>query len=323
MEDQGNRRTSKVESRRKLNPSAIALIVAGLIIAVLLFLLLGRGSGDQDRLSDEQVAGNVASGDPEAECGRQDVYDRIKGELFRRAAATRGSDQAAYNNLAGYAVLRGETPILREHNEELNRVVCSAYFTLDLPPGVAVAGGRRSLNAEVGYAIQPAADGSGKTVTLTSADSIVTPLATLMRVGAQPDTPLGNDGTVADEPIAPEAPSDPSAPVAPSTPQQPTQPDEPTASANPSFNCRLARTRSEIAVCNSSGLATLDRQMAAQFTSALSGASAGERALLIRTRDRFLRYRDGCRSDACIADAYRGRMTEIRDIMAGRWQPPR
>jgi uncharacterized protein len=63
--------------------------------------------------------------------------------------------------------------------------------------------------------------------------------------------------------------------------------------------------------------------MAAQFNRAMGEANGGERALLQRTRNRFLSYRDSCRSDSCIADAYRGRMREISDIMAGRWQPPR
>jgi uncharacterized protein len=60
--------------------------------------------------------------------------------------------------------------------------------------------------------------------------------------------------------------------------------------------------------------------MSSQFFSARSRADAGQRALLDRTRSRFLSYRDGCRSDDCVADAYRGRIAEIRDIMAGRWQ---
>jgi len=62
--------------------------------------------------------------------------------------------------------------------------------------------------------------------------------------------------------------------------------------------------------------------MAAQFNRAMSEGGADERALLQRTRGRFLSFRDGCRSDSCIADAYRGRMREIADIMAGRWRAP-
>jgi uncharacterized protein len=60
--------------------------------------------------------------------------------------------------------------------------------------------------------------------------------------------------------------------------------------------------------------------MASQFSQAMSGASPGQRAMLQRTRGRFLSYRDSCGSDSCIADAYRGRMREISDIMSGSWQ---
>jgi uncharacterized protein len=64
-------------------------------------------------------------------------------------------------------------------------------------------------------------------------------------------------------------------------------------------------------------LAALDRQMASQFYRAVGSGTARQREALRATRTRFLRYRDGCRSDDCIADAYRGRIAEIRDIMSG------
>ena len=55
--------------------------------------------------------------------------------------------------------------------------------------------------------------------------------------------------------------------------------------------------------------------MSSMFYSAMASANGPRRAELRRTRDRFLRYRDRCSSDACIAEAYEGRMSEIRDIM--------
>ena len=87
-------------------------------------------------------------------------------------------------------------------------------------------------------------------------------------------------------------------------------------SSNPSFNCRSARTRGEKMVCASRELAAKDRAMSSLFYSALSGATPQVRAELRRTRDRFLAYRDRCGSEACIAEAYDGRMQEIRDIIA-------
>jgi hypothetical protein len=85
--------------------------------------------------------------------------------------------------------------------------------------------------------------------------------------------------------------------------------------SNPSFNCRSARTRGEQMVCGSTSLAARDRAMSSMFYSALASASPSTRAELRRTRDRFLAYRDRCRDEACVADAYQGRMAEIRDIM--------
>jgi uncharacterized protein len=94
-----------------------------------------------------------------------------------------------------------------------------------------------------------------------------------------------------------------------------------TNTARPSFNCRYARTRGEVAVCENSTLAALDRQMAEQFNAAMAVAAPRQRRLLQRTRGRFLGYRDSCGSASCMAETYRSRMREISDIMAGRWNP--
>jgi uncharacterized protein len=95
------------------------------------------------------------------------------------------------------------------------------------------------------------------------------------------------------------------------------------SAAHPSFDCAKARSKGEAAVCSDAGLTALDRNVADQYRRAMSGASAAQKALLRETRDRFLRYRDRCPNRSCIGDAYVGRMREIRDIMEGRWQPPR
>ena len=301
---------------RRFNPTTLALVGGLAVLLLLIIVLTGRNRSDEDRLGDDQLnATAAAAADPEKTCSSQRTYDLIKRELFRRAAQVRGSDRAAFDKLAAYSALRMDAPMLRSHDEDLGIISCSGTLALDLPPGVAVVGGRRTLTADIGYSVQPAADGSGNVVTLTNADGILTPLATLARVGApaqDPLTPLEN-GTGPAIVYAPgEGPVQPPATTTPSA-----------SGANPSFNCANARTRGEVAVCNDTGLAALDRQMAGQFSSAISRADPEQRALLERTRNRFLQFRDGCGSDACIADAYRGRMTEIGDIMAGRWRAPR
>lgn len=299
--------------------AAIALAVLLLAIGVALFVQ-GR-NGDNDRLTGNEMA--ATGEDPEQRCSGQATYDRIKRELFRRAAEVRGSDQSAFERIGSYSSLRVEAPILRDENKAVGSVTCSATFWLDLPPGVAVVGGRTSLSAEVLYTIQPAADGSGNVITLANAEEIITPLATLARTGAAvpgPDEMIGNEVTAPAEPSDPLAPLPPAAPAAPVAP---TPPEASRPSASPSFNCADARTAGEIAVCRNPGLAALDRTMAAQYSAAVALADPAQRAILQRTRDSFLRYRDNCPNEDCIAQTYRGRMSEIRDIMAGTWRPQR
>jgi hypothetical protein len=319
------RTTEVVRTRRGINPLLFAL--AGLVVILFLaWLFTGNRSPDQDKLTGNSSEQARAADDPEKRCASKATYETIKRDLFRRAAQVRGSDQAAFDKLSAYATLRMENPVLESENGDNHASNCSGTLYLDLPPGVAAVGGRRTLSADVDYTVQPAADGSGTVVLLKNADAVITPLATLSRT-AQP-APTQQPSASEPEPVIPPGdagafPPRPSAPqpaTAPAPPPQ-HQPEASTHSARPSFNCENARTRGEIAVCGDSGLAALDRQMAAQFGRAISSGDAGQRALLQRTRSRFLSYRDSCRSDACIADSYRGRMREISDIMAGRWRP--
>ena len=297
---------------QRVNPTVLAAIALGALILLIVAMMLFAGrNGEDDRLGDEVTASRE---DPEQRCSSRATYDQIKRELFRRAAALRGSDQAAFGNISGYSTIRMEAPALSDENAETDAVTCNGALTLDLPPGVAVVGGRRSLSADVLYTIQPAADGSGSVVTLANADDIITPLATLARTQPAAEDTLNQVGPAAEVPaVEPAAPADPLAPTS----------DAPAATVSPSFNCAAARTSGEVAVCNDEGLAALDRRMAAQFSSAMSDADAEQRANLQRTRDAFLRYRDGCPNNACIAETYRGRIREIRDIMLGTWRPRR
>ena len=291
-------------------------LIGGLVLLVLLVAYFATSrNADQDKLGNRSAAAESAAPNDKA-CVSKSTYDLIKRDLFRRAAQVRGSDQGAYDRLSAYASLRMENPVMENQDSSNGAVNCSGSLSLDLPPGVAVVGGRRTLSSEIDYTVQPAADGSGAVLLLRNADPIVTPLATLARVGqpaAQPAAPAQAEEMTAEQPdeLAPLP-----APSAPAPTPTPTR-------ANPSFNCANARTSGERAVCSDPGLAALDRTMAAQYGRALSSADEGERELLRQTRDRFLRFRDRCPNRQCIADAYNGRMREIRDISEGRWQPPR
>lgn len=300
---------------RRTNRTAIA-IVGGLIalIGVIVYLAT-RGNSDQDKLTDRQIVTSAPSSRAKL-CASSATYDLIKRELFRRAAQVRGSDQAVYDRLAAYAVVRMENPVMEGQDGSTGAVSCSGSLSLDLPPGVAVVGGRRTLASDIDYNLAKAADGSGNVVLLRNADAIVTPLAALTRLGdvqAAPAAPTMNE--TMPEAIK-RAPPPQSAPTAIAPPAQ--RPE-----TGPGFDCRAAATRADAAVCNEPGLAALDRQMAAQYSRALGAASPEERALLRETARRFNAYRNSCPTSACISDAYAERMNEIRDIMDGRWEMPR
>lgn len=304
---------------RNLNWTTIALI-GGLVLLVLLVAYFAtRGNSNQDKLTNAELSTSTAPSHEKA-CASSATYDLIKRELFRRAAQLRGSDQAAFDQLSGVAVVRMENPVMESEDSSNGAVNCSGSLSLDLPPNVAVVGGRRTLTSDVDYTVQPAADGSGNVVLLRNADAIITPLATLAKVN-QPAPPPPTEPLVNE--AAPEQNGTAPAPVAPvATPPQPGEPPR-TASARTSFDCAKALTRGEKAICSNAGLATLDRNMAAQYARAVSIASPDQVDLLRQTAHRFYAYRDRCPDNRCIGDAYIGRMREIRDIMEGRWQPPR
>lgn len=294
-------------------PSTTNWILIGALLLILAFgiFIATRGGGDQDKLSNPEVS-STAPPSKDKVCASKSTYDFIKRDLFRRAAQVRGSEQAEYDQLAAAASLRMENPVMESEDSRTGAVNCSGALSLDLPPGVAVVGGRRTLSSDVDYTVQPAADGSGQVVLLRNADAIVTPLATLARTAETPPV-------TADQPDEVDTSDDDSAAATAAVPSPPQQP----AVVRPGFDCGSARTTGERAVCGDGGLAALDANMTAQFRRALANAAPDERALLQSTGRRFIRYRDGCRDRECIADAYAGRMREIRDIVEGNWQPPR
>lgn len=307
---------------RGTNWPTIALLGGLLLVLLIIAYFTANRDPDQDRLSDSQVTTSLAPVAAEKSCASKSTYDQIKRELFRAAAQRRGSDAAAYDRLAAYAVARMESPVMENEPGAGQAVECSGTLSLDLPPGVVAEGGRRTLMSGVDYSVQPAADGSGNVVLVRNAEAIIGPLATLARAAqsARPDTPPAKLD-IFGQPIGnvPLAGPDALPPIAaPPVPATPPPPPSPRVIARPSFDCAKARTRGEIAVCADPGLAALDRQMVGQFNRAIDQSDPQQRFLLLRTRAEFLEYRDRCRGASCVADAYNGRLREIGDIMANR-----
>ena len=300
-------------SVRTPNWTTLALIGGLVLLLGIVAYFATRGNADQDKLTGRDLAQSEQnSSDVEKLCASKATYEMIRKELFRRAAQLRGSDQAAYDKLSAYAVVRMENPVMESQDANTGAANCSGSLSLDLPPGIAVVGGRRTLTANVDYTIQRAADDSGNVVLLRNADTIIAPLATLARVSEPVAEPAAPDDSTSEAPEIDVGQSESANQQAGPKTSYP---------GRPSFDCADAASKSEIAVCSDSGLSALDVNMASQYRRALAGASPEEQALLRRTADRFLAYRDRCPNRACIGDAYVGRMREIRDIMEGRWTP--
>ena len=286
----------------------LILIAFGGVLILLgaIWYFTGDRNSDQDRLSNPQIE-QTAEADHAARCSSEATYDLIKRELIRRAAEARGADQAELAELAGAAVLRVENPVLESENKDAGALNCSGTLSLDLPPGVATSDGRRALMSDVDYTIE-----AGGNVSLRNAESIIASLTTLMRVEEPPPTPEVNE-------VAPGTEGNAAASVSATV-----QPGPPSNSqGRPSFDCARAETPGEVAVCSDSGLAALDVNMTTQYRRALTTASPAQTRLLQTTRDRFVAYRDRCPNRQCIANAYLGRMREIRDIVEGRLTPTR
>lgn len=266
-------------------------------------------------------------------CSSQATYDRLKQVVFDEAIRIRNADPVNLDTLSTHALIRVENPIVKSRDETLDVTVCSGRFILQVPPGAERAfEGRRQLVADIEYAAQAAADGSGLVYQIKGAEPIIYRLATFdlrsdaYRPAARP-TQVAAAEPQAAPPVA-ERPAPPPPPPPPPSVARPAPaptrtaaapaPAPQRASTAPSFNCRVARSRSERLVCSSDRLASLDRQMSSQFYSALSRGNERQRADLRRSRDRFLAYRERCGDESCVAQAYLDRMDEIRDIAAAR-----
>ena len=90
-----------------------------------------------------------------------------------------------------------------------------------------------------------------------------------------------------------------------------------TVRSQPSFTCANARARVENMVCSSDRLAAADRAMSATFFNAIANSDRQTQAELRASRTRFLRFRNACATEACVAQAYSDRIDEIEDIAGG------
>ena len=113
-------------------------------------------------------------------CASQLTYARLKEYVFDEAARIRNSDPRRLDALAAYSVVRMDDPVVKTRDEDLNVTVCTGRFVLNLPPGIQDAFDSQSvIEADVEYAAQAAADGSGLVYSMNGAEPIIYRIATL------------------------------------------------------------------------------------------------------------------------------------------------
>ena len=270
-----------------------------------------------------------------SECASRMTYARLKEYVFDEAARIRNSDPRRLDQLAAHSVVRMDEPVVKSRDDQLNITVCTGQFVLSLPPGIRDAfDGQPVIEADVEYAAQAAADGSGLVYSMTGAEPIIYRIATLglptlpmprftATVGAEGEKEAAqaivadsrpkqqSSAPVAtfDKKTAAPAPERTSARVA-----KPPLPAKACARASPSFKCKYAKTRSEKMVCGSASLAAADRRMSAVYYSEMADAPSKAKRALRQSRDRFLAKRDRCSTESCVARVYDERVAEIRRI---------
>lgn len=303
-------RTEIEQGERQTNWTVVAL-VCGLILLVLIIAYFATRSGSNpDKLTGNEVAA-AAAPDRSKLCASNATYDLIKRDLFRRAAQLRGGDQSAFDQISSAAVVRMENPVMESEDGSTHTVNCSGSLSLDLPPGISVQGDRHTLSSDVDYTVQQAADSSGTVVSLNNADSIIAPLATLAR--AQQAAPAASADMNNETAVDNSQGGAPTPPLAVS-PSQSSPPQVSNGCSNPG-------SRSAALVCSDSRLTALDRAVSNEYARASAVATPEMRDALRQSGRRFVSYRDRCPDAQCIAQAYNGRIREIRDIIEGRWQP--
>ena len=285
-------------------------------------------------------------------CASSGTYDRLKEVAFEEAVRIRNADPANLDTLATHSVVRMERPVVKSRDEELNVTVCTGRFVLELPPGAERGfGGERRLMADIEYAAQSAADGSGLVYQISGAEPIIYKLAAFDLQGGRYAPPVAPGADFAEAEVAPP-PTPAVAPQreilmpppqpqpqaqqgsarSPAPPPQPRQAPLPAPEAreaprpvavaarnrsNPSFNCHDAGTRSEKMVCSNNQLAASDRAMSSLFYSTIADADPATKRRIRASRDAFLARRERCASEGCVAAAYQDRIDEIRRIASG------
>lgn len=280
-------REARATDARPEEPSLLssywpALVGFGiLMLLVVAVVLYGKMQADEDVVDlnvslSSGVGSNVLDAAPSGTelCESGIAHGQIKDMIFERAQQQYGGDPGPLDSLRKAVGVRMQYPMLRAVRQDVGRTDCGGHLVLDLPPSVHAAfDGRPALEADVEYAIQPAADGSGNVAQITGADQIIEQLAVAASlVGGQGKAPAGG-----------------------ARPQGP---------FNPSFDCRGTLSNVERMICDDEQLAQLDRALAERYLALRRELPRPEWQLVSESQREFLRRRARCTNVACLNDAY-------------------
>ena len=257
-------------------------------------------SADQDKLGDRERRASAHSAHPEKRCARQRPTTSSSATCSARRRRSRQRPGRLRQARRASSVLRMENAVLEARTGHRVAVSCSGALALDLPPGVAVVGGRRTLTADVDYTVQPAADGSGD-VSCCATPTRSSPRWQRSR-GSPSAAPCRPPPTLSRRRRMPWPAGD--------------RRRRRRARSGPSYDCAKAPDVGRDGGVRRQRAGLARSSIWRRNTGALVGGDAGPAPVAAVTRDRFLAYRDRCPS-RCMADAYIGRMREIRDIMEG------
>ena len=264
--------------------------LAGVALLLLLIggvILYGKLASDEESVEAElsisnDMSANLLDATPsgEALCASQAIYMQIKELIFNQAAGAAGVNPAPLNSLRGTVGVRMQYPLLRGGSQDVGRTDCSGRIILDLPPTVRRAFDNAStLEADIDYAIQPGADGSGNVVQLGGIDFVVQQLAAAAALA-------GTQQADADSAQSQKV-------------------------LKPSFNCGENLSNVERMICQDADLSRLDRALAARYATLKKQLPATEWQSVVYSQRDFLQRRGGCADSTCVRDAYGDQLRDL------------
>jgi hypothetical protein len=257
----------------------LILLVAGLFI-------MGRISSSADETDLNLSASNdmIAGADPraaEALCGAEQIYHQISDTIFAKAVEQYEGSPDALNNLKKSVAVRVQYPLLRGGDLALGRTDCSGHIILDLPPNVRPAfDGAKTLEADVDFSVQPAADGNGNVVTPDGIERIIQRLVAAASLV--------------------ESVRDTSPPTV--------------ITYNPSFSCSGTLTDVEKLICKDEALSGLDRSLARRYAQLKDQLDADDWQQVVELQRSFLNRRSQCVDVSCLKDAYVGQSRRLDEF---------